>query len=70
MSVGRTLRTTVRIAHAEPRPGDLGNGIFITHGYLVVLADDTVTGPCRSGSPDTPAARRCRNSSARPPTTS
>ena len=41
MSVGRTLRTTVRIAHAEPRPGDLGNGIFITHGYLVVLADDT-----------------------------
>jgi hypothetical protein len=32
--------TTVRIAHSEPRPGDLGNGIFITHGYLVVLADD------------------------------
>jgi len=32
--------TTVRIAHAEPRPGTLGNGIFITHGYLVVLADD------------------------------
>jgi hypothetical protein len=33
--------TTVRIAHAEPRPGDLGNGTFITRGYLVVLADDT-----------------------------
>ena len=32
--------TTVRIAHAEPRPGNLGNGSFITHGYLVVLADD------------------------------
>jgi hypothetical protein len=32
--------TTVRIAHAEPRPGNLGNGNFQTHGYLVVLADD------------------------------
>jgi bifunctional DNase/RNase len=32
--------TTVRIAHSEPRPGDLGNGTFVTHGYLVVLADD------------------------------
>jgi hypothetical protein len=32
--------TTVRIAHAEPRPGNLGNGIFMTGGYLVVLADD------------------------------
>jgi len=32
--------TTVRIAHAEPRPGNLGHGIFITAGYLVVLADD------------------------------
>ncbi len=26
--------TTVRIAHAEPRPGNLGNGGFITHGHL------------------------------------
>jgi hypothetical protein len=32
--------TTVRIAHAEPRPGRLANGEFQTHGYLVVLADD------------------------------
>ena len=32
--------TAVRIAHAEPRPGNLGNGVFITNGYLVVLADD------------------------------
>src|SRR5579862_3492058 len=32
--------TPVRIAHAEPRPGNLGNGTFITSGYLVVLADD------------------------------
>jgi hypothetical protein len=32
--------TTVRIAHAEPRPGNLGNGVFITRGYLIVLADD------------------------------
>jgi len=32
--------TAVRIAHAEPRPGNLGNGIFITRGHLVVLADD------------------------------
>jgi hypothetical protein len=32
--------TTVRIAHAEPRPGALGNGGFVTHGFLVVLADD------------------------------
>jgi hypothetical protein len=32
--------TTVRIAHAEPRPGRLANGGFHTRGYLVVLADD------------------------------
>jgi hypothetical protein len=32
--------TTVRIAHAEPRPGRLANGGFNTNGYLVVLADD------------------------------
>jgi hypothetical protein len=32
--------TTVRIAHAEPRPGRLPNGEFQTRGYLVVLADD------------------------------
>lgn len=32
--------TTVRIARAEPRPGNLGNGIFLTGGYLVVLVDD------------------------------
>jgi hypothetical protein len=32
--------TTVRIAHAEPRPGRLENGEFQTRGWLVVLADD------------------------------
>jgi hypothetical protein len=32
--------TSVRIAHAEPMPGRLGNGEFHTRGYLVVLADD------------------------------
>ena len=32
--------TTVRIAHAEPRPGRLPNGGFDTRGFLVVLADD------------------------------
>jgi hypothetical protein len=32
--------TTVRIAHAEPRPGRLANGEFQTNGYLIVLADD------------------------------
>jgi hypothetical protein len=32
--------TTVRIAHAEPRPGRLANGEFQTHGHLIVLADD------------------------------
>jgi len=32
--------TTVRIAHAEPRPGKLSTGGFSTKGYLVVLADD------------------------------
>jgi hypothetical protein len=32
--------TTVRIAHAEPRPGKLGDGSFITRGFLVVLADE------------------------------
>ena len=26
--------------HGEPRPCNLGNGIFVTHAYLVVLADD------------------------------
>jgi hypothetical protein len=33
--------TTLRIAHAEPRPGRLANGEFQTLGHLVVLADDT-----------------------------
>ena len=32
--------TTLRIAHAEPRPGRLANGEFSTVGHLVVLADD------------------------------
>jgi hypothetical protein len=32
--------STVRIAHAEPRPGRLANGSFDTRGHLVVLADD------------------------------
>jgi hypothetical protein len=32
--------TTVRIAHAEPRPGKLSSGEFQTRGHLVVLADD------------------------------
>ena len=32
--------TTVRIAHAEPRPGRLANGEFQTVGHLVVLSDD------------------------------
>jgi hypothetical protein len=32
--------TTVRIAHAEPRPGRLANGEFQTRGHLIVLADD------------------------------
>ena len=32
--------TTIRIAHAEPRPGRLPHGGFDTRGYLVVLADD------------------------------
>lgn len=32
--------TTVRIAHAEPQPGRLANGAFITRGFLVVLSDD------------------------------
>jgi hypothetical protein len=32
--------TTLRIAHAEPRPGRLANGEFQILGHLVVLADD------------------------------
>ena len=32
--------TTVRIAHAEPRPGKLAAAVFETRGHLVVLADD------------------------------
>lgn len=31
---------TVRVAHAEPLPGKLPNGDFLTAGHLVVLADD------------------------------
>jgi hypothetical protein len=31
---------TVRVAHAEPLPGKLPTGEFLTHGHLVVLADD------------------------------
>jgi hypothetical protein len=31
---------TVRVAHAEPLPGKLPNGDLLTHGHLVVLADD------------------------------
>ena len=32
--------TTVRIAHAEPRPGRQPDGGFAIHSFLVVLADD------------------------------
>jgi hypothetical protein len=35
--------TTVRIAHAEPRPGKLSTGGFSTRGHLVVLADTVLT---------------------------
>ncbi|HLH57599.1 MAG TPA: hypothetical protein VKV33_00470 [Streptosporangiaceae bacterium] len=35
-----TTYSTVRIAHAEARPGRLANGEFQTLGHLVVLADD------------------------------
>jgi len=38
---GRSPVITVRIAHAEPRPGDLGDGRFSIENVLVVLADDT-----------------------------
>jgi hypothetical protein len=31
---------TVRVAHAEPLPGKLPNGDFVTVGHLLVLADD------------------------------
>jgi RNA polymerase sigma factor (sigma-70 family) len=37
----RTPVTSVRIAHAEPRPGDLGDGRFGLEQILVVLADDS-----------------------------
>jgi RNA polymerase sigma-70 factor (ECF subfamily) len=37
----RTSMTSVRIAHVEPRPGDLGDGRFAVNQILVVLADDT-----------------------------
>ncbi len=36
----RKVMTTVRIAHAEPRPGKLGDGRFAVKEVLVVLADD------------------------------
>src|SRR5580693_7960632 len=35
----RTPMTPVRIAHAEPMPGDLGDGRFAVNQILVVLAD-------------------------------
>jgi RNA polymerase sigma-70 factor, ECF subfamily len=37
----RTPMTSVRIAHAEPRPGDLGDGRFGLEHVLVVLVDDS-----------------------------
>jgi RNA polymerase sigma factor (sigma-70 family) len=37
----RTPVTSVRIAHAEPRPGDLGDGRFGLEHVLVVLVDDS-----------------------------
>jgi RNA polymerase sigma-70 factor (ECF subfamily) len=36
----RTHMTAVRIAHAVPRPGKLGDGIFLFNHVVVVLADD------------------------------
>ncbi|MGC1282561.1 MAG: bifunctional nuclease domain-containing protein [Streptosporangiaceae bacterium] len=36
----RALMTAVRIAHAEPRPGDLGDGRLAVNQVLVILADD------------------------------
>ena len=36
----RAPMTAVRIAHAEPRPGDLGDGRLAVNQVLVVLADD------------------------------
>lgn len=36
----RTAMTAVRIARADPRPGDLGDGRFAVNEILVVLADD------------------------------
>ena len=36
----RTVMTAVRIAHADPRPGDQGDGSFAVNEILVVLADD------------------------------
>jgi hypothetical protein len=32
--------TPARVAHAETRPGDLGDGRFAVNQILVVLADD------------------------------
>lgn len=37
----RTSMTEVRIAHAKPIPGDLGDGRLAVNQVLVVLADDT-----------------------------
>jgi hypothetical protein len=56
----RTPMTTVRIAHAEPQPGKVGDGGFYTRGFLVVLADDAgdraLPIPRRAGRPgDGPA---------------
>lgn len=36
----RTVMAQVRIAHADPRPGDLGDGRFAVNEVLIVLADD------------------------------
>lgn len=37
----RKIMITVRIAHAEPRPGSLGDGRFALEHVLVVLADES-----------------------------
>jgi hypothetical protein len=62
--------TTVRIAHAEPRPGRLDSGEFQTRGWLVVLADDAghrAVPVWLRGEPGAEDLARLVEATARPP---
>jgi hypothetical protein len=59
----------VRIAHAEPRPGNLGDARAVVYGFQVVLADDAGHRALPLGCTASPESTRSRICSiARPAT--